>query len=108
MKKLMNEITDQFINFFKEQPIAGPVLGKCYLDRIHFQVFSGYLLECSEALIDCSRSAVNKPVARKQTYQHVFDWVHFQLQQNQSHLQLDTNFDKFQVRNDFFKKTNGY
>lgn len=77
IKKQINDLTDEFLHFLREQPIATSIL---------------------DALLLCIAKASSKPVVRKQTFHHLFDWLQLQIADMQTSLSLiHFNFPKIQV-----------
>jgi hypothetical protein len=92
LKKSLITITDQFLHFLLEQPFAPSLLGKSKFESYHQLSIDG--------LIDCIVNFANRPVARKQTFEHFFDWLRSQISDNENCARnlglIDNNFSRVQ------------
>ncbi len=78
IKKEINDLADDFLNFLRHQPVATPIL---------------------DTLLSCISQAANKAVVRKQTFHHYFEWLKQQFAHSTPLIldQVENNFEKIQV-----------
>lgn len=62
VQQSLNESTDQFLCFFRDQPITPSIVSALKV-----------------VIIACGGSVIDRPVVRLQVFKHFFEWLRFQL-----------------------------
>lgn len=76
-KRAINEAADEFLFYLRDQPLTASIL---------------------HALAACVSAAASKPVVRKQTFKHFYDWIRAQADEDQELKdKLQSNFTAVQV-----------